>query len=580
MGNDRTKPNVIIVLTDDQGYGDLGCHGSPWMITPNLDAFHADAASFSDFHVSPLCTPTRGALMTGRRPLVNGAWGVYSGRSILHRDEVTMADIFSENGYRTGLFGKWHLGDNYPYRPQDRGFQHVVAHKGGGVGQTPDFWGNNYFDDTYFKDGVPVQYEGYCTDVWFDEALKFITDAKEDPFLAVITTNAPHVPYLVDEKYEQLYRDNPDIPYPPFCGMITNIDENFGRLREELRRLELEENTILIFMTDNGSSGGILVDDDRFVYQGYNAGMRGRKRDNYDGGHRVPFFIRWPAGGIAGGRSIDQLSCHIDLLPTLAELCTIELPQPEKLDGRSLVPLLRNEISRFPDDRMEILHIGTDFNQLPEKWNNVVLSFRWRLVHRDELYDIKQDPEQRNNLAEEYPEVVERMGAYHEDWWSAVCGGLDEYARIPLGNGVENPVKLDAFDVMGDAAVHQIDLLRASRNSGRWAVDVEKPGSYRISLRRWPVELGLPIKQELSDDAAARIAPYGGAVTHCTPMAMERARMKLFGIELTRDIAVDDPAVSFEVELSDTGETTLDAWFETSDGREQGAYYVYVDFKG
>ncbi|HQI77416.1 MAG TPA: sulfatase-like hydrolase/transferase, partial [Candidatus Latescibacteria bacterium] len=189
------QPNVILVITDDQGYGDLGCTGNPWIQTPNIDRFYGESLRLRDFHVSPLCTPTRGAIMTGHHPVRNGAWATCWGRSILRRDEVTMADVFAASGYRTGMFGKWHLGDNYPYRPMDRGFQHVVAHKGGGVGQTPDFWGNNYFDDTYFHNGEPVPHEGYCTDVWFAEATKSIEANRDRPFFAYIATNAPHGPF-------------------------------------------------------------------------------------------------------------------------------------------------------------------------------------------------------------------------------------------------------------------------------------------------------------------------------------------------------------------------------------------------
>ena len=235
------KPNIVIVITDDQGYADLGCTGNPWIKTPNIDRFYTEAARFNDFHVAPLCAPTRGALMSGRRPLRNGAWATCWGRSILKNDSPTIANVLAENGYKTGMFGKWHLGDNYPYRPQDRGFQKVVAHKGGGVGQTPDFWGNNYFDDTYFSNSVPVKYEGYCTDVWFEQAFKFIEENREGPFFAYIATNAPHHPYLVDVKYSGQYRGNPLIPEPEFYGMITNIDENFGKLRTALQRLALEE---------------------------------------------------------------------------------------------------------------------------------------------------------------------------------------------------------------------------------------------------------------------------------------------------------------------------------------------------
>ena len=264
----RRGPNVVLVITDDQGYGDLGCTGNPWIRTPELDRFRAESVRCPDFHVSALCTPTRGALMTGRRPVRNGAWATCWGRSILRRTEVTMADVFARSGYRTGMFGKWHLGDNYPYRPQDRGFQTVVAHKGGGVGQTPDFWGNNYFDDTYFRNGEPRAHEGYCTDVWFDEAARFIESAKDGPFFAYVATNAPHHPYLVADRYAEPYRRIPDIPEPDFYGMIANIDENFGRLVRQLDEWGLSENTVLIFMTDNGSSGGCRLGPAGFVAAG------------------------------------------------------------------------------------------------------------------------------------------------------------------------------------------------------------------------------------------------------------------------------------------------------------------------
>ncbi len=274
------KPNIILVLTDDQGYGDLGCHGSPWIISPEIDKFHKESVRFTNYHVAPLCTPTRGALFTGRRPLANGAWDASGAHSIPYKDQKTIAHVFGDNGYNTGLFGKWHLGGNYPYRPHDRGFQRVVAHRGGGIGQTPDFWGNNYFDDTYFANGKPNKYEGYCTDIWFEQAIEYIKESKDKPFFVVIATNAPHKPHLVEKKYENLYLNKPftsDIPDPKFSGMITNIDENFGKLRKVLKNLNVEDDTILIFMTDNGSAGGIEVDPKtKYVTKGYNANMRGR----------------------------------------------------------------------------------------------------------------------------------------------------------------------------------------------------------------------------------------------------------------------------------------------------------------
>ncbi|MBN1400464.1 MAG: arylsulfatase [Anaerolineae bacterium] len=569
------RPNVILVMTDDQGYGDLGCTGNPWIQTPHIDAFHDVAFRLIDFHVSPLCTPTRGALMTGRRPVRNGAWATCWGRSILRRSETTMADIFAANGYATAMFGKWHLGDNYPYRPFDRGFGHVVAHKGGGVGQTPDFWGNNYFDDTYFHNGEPVDHAGYCTDVWFDEALAFIREHHERPFFVYLATNAPHSPYLVAEHYKRPYRNNPEVPEPAFYGMIANIDENLGRLRQELAEMGLEENTILIFMTDNGSSDGCTVDGDGFVTSGYNAGMRGKKGSYYDGGHRVPFFLRWPAGGMQGGRDIDEMALHIDLLPTLIELCELEPPVAVRFDGMSLAPVLRGACERLPDDRVHFLQIR-QYTEPPEKWTNAVMTRRWRLVHGRELYDIRADPEQRHDIAERYPEVVARLRAAHEAWWTEIVPGLDAYCPISLGNDAENPTRLNAMDVMGDVAWHQTHIVLAQKSTGRWTVDVEQTGRYRFSLRRWPAELDLPIEGCVSPEEARRHI-YASPEGECHAIAPTQALLGLFGQEWVQSVERAAREVCFELSLNQTGVTVLDAWFLEADGERRGAYYVYVE---
>jgi arylsulfatase A-like enzyme len=570
MKQSKRNPNVILVMTDDQGYGDLACTGNPWIQTPNIDAFYNESVRFTDFHVSPLCTPTRGALMTGHRPTRNGAWATCWGRSILRKTEVTMADVFAANGYRTGMFGKWHLGDNYPYRPHDRGFDHVVAHRGGGVGQTPDFWGNNYFDDTYFHNNEPRKHTGYCTDIWFEEAMTFIQGLEDDaPFFAYIATNAPHWPYLVAERYKALYRDNADIPEPAFYGMITNIDENMGRLVQFLADHGLADDTILIFMTDNGSSGGWTSDG-----RGYNAGMRGKKGSYYDGGHRVPFFIRWPGGGIQGGQDIDEMVLHIDLLPTLIDLCGLDCPEALDFDGTSVAGLLADSIQNLPD-RVHFVQYRQD-TVPPKKWENAVMTPRWRLIHGHELYDIQADPSQQHDVAAQHPEVVARLRAAHEAWWAEIAPQLEDYCPISLGNDAENPTRLDAMDVLGDVAWNQGHILLAKRSTGRWAVDVEQPGAYRFSLRRWPKELDLPLDAEVAREEAARI-PYVD-----TPASVRiqptHARLELF--DQVETVPVDPGAkeVTFHLQITQTGMTHLEAWFvngETSD--QQGAYYVYVE---
>ena len=570
----HTHPNVILVITDDQGYADLGCTGNPWLRTPHIDRFHDESIRLADFHVSALCTPTRGALMTGHRPLRNGAWATCWGRSLLGRDEVTMADIFRANAYRTGLFGKWHLGDNYPYRPQDRGFETVVAHKGGGVGQTSDFWGNHYFDDTYFHNGRPVDHRGYCTDIWFDEALRFIDNHRDEPFFAVLSTNAPHEPYLVADRYTEPYAGDPDIGEPAFYGMIANIDENFGRLRNRLAELDLEDNTLLIFMTDNGSSGGCRLDADGFVTHGYNAGMRGKKGSYYDGGHRVPCFLRRPAAGLVGPRDIDEMALHVDLLPTLIDLCGLSAPELS-FDGVSLAPLLRGEASGLPGDRIHFLqnHQSTD---PPDKWNNAVMTRQWRLVGGEELYDMRADPGQRREVAHRYPEVVARLRDAHEAWWAEIQPALQAYGPIVLGHDAENPARIDAMDVMGDVAWHQTAIVQAQRSTGRWTVEIARAGSYRFSLRRWPSELGLPIDETVSPEEARRhicAAEDGrsGTITPC------RAELRLFDRTHSRPVHAGETESAFDISLHETGISELEAWFYDADGVACGAYYVYVE---
>ena len=293
---ENNQPNIILVITDDQGYGDLGHTGNPIIQTPALDKFSAEALNLTNYHVGTTCSPTRAGLLTGRNCNRNGVWHTIMGASILNAEEVTFANVFNDNGYKTGMFGKWHLGDNHPFLPHDRGFDESFYHGGGGVAQTPDYWKNDYFDDTYFRNGVPEKTEGYCTDVWFDEAIKFIEDKKDDSFFCYLSLNAPHGPFNVPEEYYNKYKDETEITevQKRFYGMITNIDDNFQKLLAKVDQLGIAENTIVIFTTDNGTARGYVKDEE--IMRGYNVGMRGTKGSQYDGGHRVPFIIRWPAG--------------------------------------------------------------------------------------------------------------------------------------------------------------------------------------------------------------------------------------------------------------------------------------------
>jgi len=553
------RPNVVLVMTDDQGYGDLACHGSPILTTPNLDKLYTQSIRLTDFHVNPTCSPTRASLMTGRYCNRTGVWHTIMGRSLLRKDEVTMANIFADNGYRTGIFGKWHLGDNYPFRPHDRGFDQSMVHGGGAIGNSPDYWDNDYFDDTYYRNGKPEKFEGYCTDVWFSEAIKFIKANKNRPFFCYLSTNAAHGPFLVPEKYSGFYKEKGfSSPLAEFYGMITNIDENIGRLRAKLDELGLSDNTILIFMTDNGTGPGRRPE--------YNAGMRGAKGSQYEGGHRVPCFIYWPDGSIAGGWDVDHITAHIDLLPTLINLCGLSNIPDVKFDGMSLVPLLKADKENWPE-RIII----TDSQRLdhPLKWRrSAVMTDRWRLINGEKLYDIKADPGQKKNVIDKYPQVVEKLRQDYDKWWDDVSERFGEYCHIIIGSEKENPSCLTTHDIHGLVMWDQSQVRRGARTDGFWAVKVDRPGTYEISLRRWPKEANEAITKKVSIQQMESNRESTNA-TH--------ARLKIADVDITKPIPPDAVEVKFKVSLQ-AQETRLQTWFinDRGNGHTFGAYYVYV----
>ncbi len=548
-GNKR-PPNVIVVITDDQGYGDLGCHGNKHIKTPNMDKLYAKSIRFTNFHVDPTCSPSRSALMTGRYSGRVGVWHTIMGRSILRADEVTMADYFSASGYVTGIFGKWHLGDNYPFRPQDRGFQEVFVHGGGGVGQTPDYFGNNYFDDTYFYNGKAKEVTGYCTDVWFTAAMDFMKRNKQRPFFTYLTTNAPHGPYIVGEKYSNLYKGNKKVPNANFYGMITNIDDNMGKLYDFLREENLEQDTILIFMTDNGSAVGAQRG-------GFNAGMRGRKGSEYDGGHRVPCFVYWPGGNLKGGKDFPPLTAHIDLLPTLISLCKLKTPEGvKKFDGNNLQPQLVG--NQKPSPRRTLV-VESQRIEHPKKYRKFsVMTDRWRLVNGEELYDITADPGQKTDISNKHPKMVKALRNHYEKWWKDVSAeSHHRYSWIVLGSEKENPAKLTCHDWHESSPPwNQSHIRRGVKANGFWTVEVERPGQFEFQLRRWPKEHAKPINEGKGIKAAT-------------------AKLKIFDKETVAKVKGGAKYVSFQLPLP-KGQTRLQTWLINEDGQSRGAYYVYV----
>lgn len=559
-----TKPNVVFILTDDQGYGDLGCHQHPHIKTPHIDNFHSRSVRLTDFHVGPTCAPTRSTLLTGHYANSTGVWHTIGGRSLLRKDEVSLASIFKANGYGTGIFGKWHLGDCYPYRPQDRGFDKTVIHGGGGIGNTPDHWGNDYFDDTYLEDGVPKQFEGYCTDVWFDQALEYIEDHKETPFFCYLATNAPHSPYNVDKQYSDAYRHVEPEGARNFYGMIANIDENFKRLETRLEELGLRENTILIFMTDNGSSllhlPGFL-DEDGFVTNGnYNAGHRGAKGWAYEGGHKVPFLISWPAGGLEGGKDIDALTASIDFTPTLMELCGLDYVPPRPFHGISLAPHLWEGTPLPPRD------VVTDSQRVtrPIKWKtSCVMRDKFRLIDGTELYDLTTDLEQRNDISGNHPELVREMRESYEDWWEKVSHQFE--LDIPIGIGAERAksVTLTSHDWRNadcSCAWNQGQVRQGLEAAGYFEIEVEKAGAYQIELRRWPKSEDRPITAGMEEEFEswrADVIAKNDYFHYCGGKALDLKQASLEILEVIDQPACEERSIYYQEASIEEGDSRV-----------------------
>jgi len=562
MAEPAKRPNVIVVVTDDQGYGDLSCHGNPVLKTPNLDRLHGESIRLTDFHVAPMCTPTRGQLMTGRDCLRNGAMNVSSGRTLLRRETPTMAEILAANGYRCGQFGKWHLGDNHPYRPHDRGFHEAVWYPSSHIGSAPDQWDNDYFDDVYYRNGRREPFRGYTTDVFFDEALKWIraqADAGE-PFFCYLATAAAHGPLFVPERYRALYKDQPR-NVASFFGMIANIDENIGRLDALLGERGLRDDTIVIFMTDNGGTAGVPV---------FNAGMRGKKIDLWEGGHRVPCFIRWPAVHLRAAGDLAELTQVQDILPTLVELCGIKKPANVEFDGTSLGPLLRGEVAKLPE-RMLVVQFSRMQTPVPRKGDAAVLWGRRRLVGGDALYDLDVDPAQEINIIERDPAIAEKMRAHYEQWWRGVEPGVNEFGAIVIGADAENPSLLSPADWQ-DVFLDQGGQVRSGlRANGAWNVIVDRDGDYEIELRRWPREVDAPLAAGLPPTQFA-----DGLSGPGVPLPIVKARLKIADFDESRPTADGDKSVTFLAKLK-AGRTTLETWFSDAENNELcGAYFVYV----
>lgn len=564
------RPNVIVIVTDDQGYGDVAAHGNPVLETPHIDRLHEQSVRFTDFHVAPMCTPTRGQLMTGIDAMRNGCTAVCQGRSMMRRELSTMADFFVGSGYATGHFGKWHLGDSYPHRPQDRGFQETLHHRAWGITSLADHWGNTYFDPVLSHNGTDRKYTGYCTDVFFGEAMQWMAEQSESgrPFFCYLPTNTPHRPNVCEAKYSKPYEGQyQGQPKPAaFYGMIANIDENLGKLEAFLESKDLRENTILIFLSDNGSQS-------REAVALYNAGMRAMKTSVYEGGHRVPLFVRWPAGKLKHGQDIDELTHVQDLLPTLIELCELENQPEADFDGVSLAAMLRGSESELPDRKLVV-----QYRVSGEPWDPAVVMWgKWRLTQQKnpkdngsesdsfQLFHVGRDPGQTRNVAAQHPQIVRAMSDHYEQWYAEAHKLFNQRRWITIGSTAANPTTLYAQDWVGDYCDNPRGLA-ASTAKGYWNVKVEREGTYEIQLRRWPEESNKSLTEGWNGprDAGRSTRPIAGA------------SLEISGARGFVQTDSSETHATFYVQLP-TGETQLSTKFLDASGRELcSAIYVRV----
>lgn len=573
------KPNVILIITDDQGYGDIAAHGNTIIKTPQMDKLHNESVRLTNFHSGTTCAPSRSGLMTGVEGNRAGVWHTIGGCNILREGFITMPEVFKAGGYSTAMFGKWHLGDAYPYLPENRGFDEALYHGAGGIGQTPDYWGNDYFDDTYFRNGTPEKFVGYCTDVFFREAIEFIEREKDSPFFIYLSTNAPHGPFNVEKSYYDLYSNETSISekQKAFYGMITNIDDNLFILEQKLLELGLKDNTILIFTTDNGTATGIETYGDQIL--GYNAGMRGKKSSQYEGGHRVPFFIRWKDGNIEGGLDVSQLAMNFDVLPTLIDLCNLNNTQTTQLDGISLAPLLKNEVTDWPHR-----YCVVDNNRLqqPQKWHKcAVMDDDWRLINGKELYNIKDDIGQNNDVAAENQQKVIEMRKAYESWWDYTSEDFSHYEAYKIGvsNVDEHVITVHDLHTHDKIPWFQSHIRCPKKGNNRtlaqgfWMIDVVEEGVYEISLSRWPRESGLSFGSTIP--ALGVESGYYDKMPSGITLDIEKATLSIEGLNIQQDVDLNQTSITFKTRLSG-GRKQMQAFFTDKDGAEFAAFYMYI----
>ncbi len=495
VNNKKEAPhNVVLIVSDDQGWGDLSLHGNSNIKTPHMDSLAINGASFTNFFVSPVCSPTRAEVLTGRYHPRTGVYHTSAGGERMNLDETTIAEVFKQAGYTTGIFGKWHNGMQYPYHPNARGFDEFYGFASG-------HWGD-YFSPQFLEhNGELVQGEGYIVDDFTTKALSFIEDHRDRPFFAYIPYNTPHSPMQVPDKWWDrfddrditMYHRDPEREDLTFTraalAMVENIDWNVGRITNRLQELGLEENTIVVYLSDNGPNSWR-----------WNGGMKGRKGSVDEGGVRSPLFIRWPEK-IQRGKEIKQISAAIDLLPTLADLAGISWEPPNPLDGVSLKPLLTEQADSW-NERLIYSHWGGRIS---------VRAQGWRLDQEGRLHDMQQDPGQYHDVAGQHPGLTQALADSLANWEDQVLGQLkrDELddRPFPVGHANFPYTQLPARDGIPHGNIERSNRFpndsfftnwTSPSDSITWDVEVLKDGKYRVELYYTSPEDGLGSTVQLS----------------------------------------------------------------------------------
>ena len=504
------RPNVLVVITDDQGYGDFSFTGNPHVRTPHIDSLASEGVQFERFYVNSFCAPTRAALLTGRYPLRCGVWGVTHSKEMMRSEEVTLAEVLKKAGYRTACIGKWHNGEQYPYTPPGQGFDEFFGFHNGHI--------NNYFDTELLRDTSVEKTKGYISDVLADEAIRFVSQSREQPFFCYLAFNAPHSPYQVPDRYYDKFAEKRLEPAAAaYYGMCENIDDNVGRLLAALDKQGLRRNTIVVFLTDNGGTAGTKI---------YNAGMRGGKTSVHEGGTRVPLLVRWPER-FAEPRVVKPIAAHIDLFPTILQLCGVDPPRNRRLDGVSLVPLLEGKTDAWPERTLFTHNPISETNRYP----GAVRTQKYRLVREIrgpgggskarpndrsatpwQLYDMQSDPAEKHDLAAELPELVETLSRRYEAWYDDISSQELGRPPIPVGYDEENPVVLHAPQATLTGNLHFAcgpgyahDWLTgwtSTEATIRFEIDVVKEGRYEVRLQYGcsPIDAGSQVELIAGDE--------------------------------------------------------------------------------